>query len=83
MTGSQDGGIVRLEPAMEDPDRFYEELVAAHEGLTLEESFELIARLVMLLANQVGRGTVLSACIRLARESGRRNADVIPVTTVT
>ena len=72
MTGSQDGGIVRLEPAMEDPDRFYEELVAAHEGLSLEQSFELNARLLMLLANQVGRGAVLSECIRLAKESGRQ-----------
>ncbi len=74
MTGSQDGGIVRLEPAMEDPDRFYEELVAAHEGLTLEESFELNARLVMLLANQVGRDAVLCECIRLAKEAGRRTS---------
>ena len=72
MTGSQDGGIVTLEPAMEDPDRFYEELVAAHEGLSLEQSFELNARLLMLLANQVGRGAVLSECIRLAKESGRQ-----------
>ena len=74
MTDSQDGGIVRVEPAMEDPDRFYEELVAAHEGLTLEESFELNARLLMLLANQVGRGAVLSECIRLAKEIGGRTS---------
>ncbi len=74
MTESQDGGIVKVEPAMDDPDRFYEELVAAHEGLTLEESFELNARLLMLLANQVGRGAVLSECIRLAKESGRRTS---------
>ena len=74
MTESQDGGIVRVEPAMDDPDRFYEELVAAHEGLTLEESFELNARLLMLLANQVGRGAILSECIRLAKESGRRTS---------
>jgi hypothetical protein len=72
MTRSQDAGSVGLEPAMDDPDRFYEELVLAHEGLTLEESFELNARLVMLLANQVGRGAILSECIRLAKESGRR-----------
>ena len=71
MTQGQDSGIVKLEPAIEDPDRFYEELVAAHAGLTLEQSFELNARLVMLLANQVGRGAVLSECVRLARESGR------------
>jgi hypothetical protein len=74
MTRAKDADIVKLEPAMEDPDRFYEELVAAHEGLTTEESFELNARLVMLLANQVGSGEILSECIRLARQSGRRGA---------
>jgi hypothetical protein len=71
MTRSQGGeGSVRLDPGMEDPDRFYEELLAAHQGLSLEQSFELNARLLMLLANQVGSRAVISECIRLARESG-------------
>ena len=68
MTRSQDAARdevaqVRLEPGIEDPDRFYEELLAAHEGLD--------ARLLMLFANQVGSSSVISECIRLARASGK------------
>jgi hypothetical protein len=58
---------VNLEPGIEDPDGFYEELLKAHEGLTTEQSFELNVRLLMLLANQVGHRSVLSRCIELAR----------------
>jgi hypothetical protein len=73
----QGGGqqsAVNLQPNLEDPDGFYEELLGAHEGLTSDESFELNARLLMLLANQVGKREVLSGCIRLAREAARANA---------
>ena len=34
-------------------DDFYAALMAAHEGLSLEDSAKLNARLVLLLANQV------------------------------
>ena len=65
---------LNLEPNFQDPDRFYEQLLAAHEGLTAEQSFELNARLVMLLANQIGDAAVLDACVALARSSGRVDA---------
>ncbi len=58
---------VNLEPNLQDPDRFYEELLAAHDGLSTEQSFELNARLLLLLANQVGDSGVLSRCIALAQ----------------
>lgn len=51
-----------------DPDAFYEALIAAHEGLSDEQSNLLSARLVLLLANQVGDAATLSACIAAARE---------------
>ena len=35
-------------------DDFYAALMAAHEGLSFEESARLNARLVLLLANEVG-----------------------------
>ena len=60
----------RLEPNMEDPDGFYEQLLAAHEGLADEASFELNVRLLMLLANQVGDRDILARCIELARDAG-------------
>jgi len=59
---------MRTELTMADPDAFYAALVAAHEGLSLEASAALNARLVMLLANQVGDGKVLLDCIEAARQ---------------
>lgn len=54
-----------------DPDAFYEGWVAAHEGLSEAESADLDARLVLLLANQVGDLQVLLDCIAAARSAGR------------
>jgi hypothetical protein len=68
------GTQVKIEPNIEDPDGFYEQLLEAHEGLATEQSFELNVRLLMLLANQIGDRQVLSGCIKLAREAGRSPA---------
>ena len=57
-------------PNIPDPDGFYQALIAAHEGLTEQQSAELNARLVFLLANQIGEQAVLLACIHAAREQG-------------
>jgi hypothetical protein len=54
---------MRNDPNIPDPDGFYAALVAAHEGLTDAESAALNARLVFLLANQVGDQQVLADCI--------------------
>jgi Protein of unknown function (DUF2783) len=51
-----------------DHDAFYERLIAAHGGLTDEQSAQLNARLVLLLANQVGDEVVLAACVDAARK---------------
>lgn len=71
-----DQPAMRTDPAIEDPDAFHARWVAAHEGLTEQESFELNARLVLLLANQVGSAQVLAACIDAAsapwRAGGRQ-----------
>ena len=66
-----DRPAMRTDARMADPDGFYEAWVAAHEGLSDEESNDLDARLVLLLANQVGDYQVLLACIAEAREQGR------------
>lgn len=52
-------------------DDFYEALLAAHAGLTFEESAALNARLVLLLANQVGDFDVLKAALDAAKGKGR------------
>jgi hypothetical protein len=55
------------EPNLQSPDDFYEALLAAHQGLTLAQSHDLNARLVLLLANQVGRLDVLRDLLAAAR----------------
>ncbi len=49
------------------PDDFYEALIAAHHGLEPSASHALNARLVLLLANQVGDQATLLAALRAAR----------------
>lgn len=48
-------------------DDFYEALIEAHRGLSDEQSEMLNARLILLLANQIGDITVLREALRLAR----------------
>jgi Protein of unknown function (DUF2783) len=50
-----------------DADAFYECLLDAHQGLTADESALLNARLILLLANQIGNGETLIRCIDAAK----------------
>ena len=52
----------------EDADAFYESLLDAHQGLSREQSEALNARLVLVLANQVGSTQVLQTCLKAAQE---------------
>lgn len=56
-----------LTPNIERPDDFYAALIAAHEGLSKEESDALNARLILILANHVGDGAVLAQALTAAR----------------
>lgn len=60
--------MLNLEPAITAPDDFYEALIAAHRDLSEAESQMLNARLILLLANQVGDTDILKAAIAKARE---------------
>jgi hypothetical protein len=51
---------------LQDADGFYEQLLDAHEGLSPQQSELLNARLILLLANQVGDGKVLKECVAAA-----------------
>lgn len=59
---------LNTEANLEAPDDFYEALLDAHQGLTDEQSQDLNARLVLLLANQIGRLDVLKEALAAARE---------------
>ena len=56
-------------PNIEDRDGFYQDLLAAHEGLDESQSHALNARLVLILANHVGSQQVLSEALDLARDT--------------
>ena len=55
------------ESNIQQPDDFYQALIDAHVGLTEEQSAALNARLVLLLANQIGDLSTLRQAIAAAR----------------
>ena len=54
-------------PHLDAPDDFYEALIDAHRELGDEQSQQLNARLVLLLANHVGDLAVLKEALAAAR----------------
>jgi len=70
---------LQLQPNLNEPgqryfrdftpgDDFYEALIEAHRDLADEQSQLLNAKLILLLANQVGDIAALKEALRLARE---------------
>ncbi len=57
-----------LHNQLTDPDGFYEALLDAHEGLSIDESVALNARLILILANQIGDSAQLTQCLALAKK---------------
>lgn len=62
---------LKLTPNIEDPDGFYADLLAAHEGLSHDDSTALNARLVLILANHIGDRAVLSEALGAAAKPRR------------
>jgi len=54
-------------PRFDDADGFYADLLQAHEGLSDADSALLNAKLVLLLANQLGQRAALRRLIDAAR----------------
>jgi hypothetical protein len=61
--------MLTTEANLESPDDFYEALIDAHRDLTTAQSHELNAKLVLLLANQIGQLDVLKQALLVAREN--------------
>ena len=68
-------GDLITEPNIEAPDDFYAELLAAHEGLTKAESDALNARLILILANQIGDLVLLRQALTTAKLRARAAHD--------
>jgi Protein of unknown function (DUF2783) len=59
---------LNIEPNMTHFDAFYEALIEAHRDLTAEQSHQMNARLVLLLANHVGDMEVLQDALKRAKQ---------------
>nr|WP_298012940.1 DUF2783 domain-containing protein [uncultured Castellaniella sp.] len=49
-------------------DDFYEELIALHQNLSDEQSAQVNARLILLLANHIGDLAILREAMTIARQ---------------
>ena len=56
-----------LPDRLADPDGFYASLMQAHDGLDTVASHALNARLVLLMANEIGDADRLAALLAIAR----------------
>ncbi|HMM76614.1 MAG TPA: DUF2783 domain-containing protein [Gammaproteobacteria bacterium] len=61
--------MLRADNAIADPDGFYAELLALYAGLDPAQSLELCAKLILLLANEVGDRERLQEILAAAREA--------------
>jgi hypothetical protein len=61
--------MLNTQPHLDAPDAFYEALIDAHRDLTPQQSHELNAKLVLLLANQIGSFAVLKEALATARHN--------------
>lgn len=59
--------MLTTDPNLERADDFYAALLAAHEGLAKAQSDALNARLILILANQIGDHATLLAALDAAR----------------
>ncbi|NRG16731.1 DUF2783 domain-containing protein [Rhizobiales bacterium] len=62
-----------LKANIDRPDDFYADLLAAHEGLSKAESDALNARLIFVLANQIGDREVLRQALAAAKQAMHRD----------
>ena len=58
---------LNLDPNIDRPDDLYADLLAAHDGLTKDESDALNARLILILANHIGDRDVLKQALAAAK----------------
>lgn len=57
---------LNTDPNIAHPDDFYEALIELHRDLSEEESRQLNARLILLLANHIGDMDILGEAMKAA-----------------
>ncbi len=68
MSSAAESGTLATENRLADPDAAFRLIVEAHRGLSDAESQALNARLVLILANQLGDLGILREAIALAKK---------------
>lgn len=58
---------INLKPNIENPDAFYEMLTDAQRDMSDGEANDMNARLVLILANHIGKASDLKEAVALAR----------------
>ena len=58
---------IKVDLHFQDADAFYERLLDAHQGLSPAQSALLNARLILVMANQLGDTALLQSCLNAAR----------------
>ena len=53
----------------DNADLFYEQLLDAHQGLSRDASEAMNARLILVMANQIGDMQALSRCVQAAQST--------------
>jgi hypothetical protein len=56
-----------------DPDAFYNALIELHQGLDLDQSHALNARLILLMAEHIGDDATLLSLLKRAATQTDRN----------
>ncbi|NVJ90905.1 MAG: DUF2783 domain-containing protein [Methylocystaceae bacterium] len=59
---------LNTKPNLAAPDDFYEELIDLHRDLSNDQSRDLNAKLILLLANHIGDVDVLSEAMQAAKK---------------
>lgn len=59
---------LNTKPNIPSPDDFYQDLIDLHRDLSDEESRDLNARLILILANHIGDMDVLKAAMTAAKK---------------
>lgn len=60
---------LNTQPNLESPDDFYEALIEVHRELSPNQSQQLNASLILLLANHIGQQAVLTQALKAARDT--------------
>ncbi|RVT81670.1 DUF2783 domain-containing protein [Rhodobacteraceae bacterium CCMM004] len=56
-----------LEPNLGSPDDFYADLIAAHDGLSDDQSEAFNNRLILVLANHIGDRAILRQALEASK----------------